>query len=483
METASLTAVTYDAANPSTNHHNAVLFTYGSMIHRAKLYKDYIVATDNDHEVTIDFAVYKLARDVWTCVNPDDPHYGEVHGKASSCGDKETDSKIIYKLVEAANAGVKVRLLYHNPQELVAKKPFDTIGEYLRTRPSDGPWNGGGIPNSDSDDRNFRIHRANWYKGETSGQMHNKFMLASHMLDLEDDAGGPVTTNATFVATANVDSLKDDSKKKYAQSGVLVAEEPGLFAAYREYFQVVWDHTLAPEDVTREEDGGSSSLWKQYRAFMTSDERPANYASEDGTLQAFFYPVPGDEIWDVTDNAVARHVHAMESDAASGKRYMKFDMYHLKGGYFVQHLAQHLHEMSNLHLRGYYQKDSKHGTTKSTSLTFQEAHAGDYDVRYGPEGCSRKTHAKNYLLYYRNADEEPRWVTITGSTNGKDDAYNSKANNQLAVVEEKGGSKNIYQAHKDLFYGTFKNCAKSSPPVKRVRSRPHVVTAALATPL
>lgn len=427
------------------------------------MYKQYSVASGDDHEVTIDFAIYKFATDaVYT-------DQGDLNN-ANSC---EDSTALIYELVEAANAGVKVRLLYHNPEELVDNdEPVDTIGEYLSSCFSDGPWNDRGMRNDNR--RNFHIHRANWHNGRTTGQMHNKFLLASHMLGMDDDADGRVTTNSILVGTANLDSFnRYPNKRYYAQSAILTVEEPGLFNAYQNYFQVLWDYTLASEEVEGEEDCSGPCLFEEFRDFMRSDKRPLNYISGDGKIQAFFYPLPSNEIWDIANNAVSKFVHAMTNENLR-QRYMKIDMYHLKGGYFVQSLANHTKNMT-LHLRGFYQKDTKHDTTYSTLLNFQDIHDGDYDIRYGngqvgysdSEGeeyalsdCSRKTHTKNYLFSYHNTDGIKLYVTVTGSTNGKDDAYNSKANNQLVVVEDKQKSETpIYLSHKDLFYGTFNHCS------------------------
>ena len=120
-------------------------------------------------------------------------------------------------------------------------------------------------------------------------------------------------------------------------------------------------------------------------------------------------------------------------------------------------------------------KDSKHTKNESSFLNFQDAHDGGYNIQYGDKkvgysdskgkeyslsGCPRKTHTKNYLFSYNNTDGYQLWVTVTGSTNGKDDAYNSKANNQLVIVEDEGVLDNlppIYQSHKDLFYSTFRS--------------------------
>ena len=76
-------------------------------------------------------------------------------------------------------------------------------------------------------------------------------------------------------------------------------------------------------------------------------------------------------------------------------------------------------------------------------------------------GSNKKTHTKNYLFSFYNMDtNRSEYVTITGSTNGKDDAYNSKANNQLVIVETLedgvgGALPPIYDEHKALFYKSF----------------------------
>ena len=92
----------------------------------------------------------------------------------------------------------------------------------------------------------------------------------------------------------------------------------------------------------------------------------------------------------------------------------------------------------------------------------KEHRNGDPAKRWLP-GSNKKTHTKNYLFSYYNMDtHRSEYVTITGSTNGKDDAYTSKANNQLLIVETRDGAAEdpnalppIYDTHKLLFYKSF----------------------------
>jgi len=341
----------------------------------------------------------------------------------------------------------------------------------------------------------------------------------------------------------------DFSKESYVQTGVLVRDDQRLYDAYRSYFDVLWHHTLPASEVNGEEpstcretcendDAGFDAYMKEnhradqsyvcagnwanwcdhgklveikthcpvmcracndvlctrgFRANMTalqSDPATAlNYHDDDTGLQAFFYPVPNpDLIWDASFNAVAKHVELMKLDDVSATRYFKLNMYHLKGGIFVEKLIDMLGDMSqDLHVRVVYKKDSSEGAVQGFCSgdkgwgTFDRVLAnvfpGDTGLRYydceeqiigstssgtvshWTPGSNKPTHAKNYNLVYHNKDTaRTEYVTITGSTNGKDDAYNSKANNQLVIVEtstDDGSNPPIYQAHKVSLYKAY----------------------------
>ena len=487
--------------NPQTFMYNAqsgedmtILFKYGEMIERATQYK----RSHPTANVTLDFAVYKLALYVWTCVDPAEEHYGTASGSASLCPG-EGNHKLIYKLVIAAREGVYVRVIYHNPEMSLLE---DTIWDYLTNVVSMLP-----------DDGTFQIHRADWKKGTTSGQMHNKFLLVSHMSAPTLDA--PVTYDSTFVTTSNVDYFGDDefesncpsrsdvsSKHDYVQSGIVVRDDGQLFKNYRAYFDIVWKHTVEPGDIDQDHNDRHDG----YKEEMKSQGTDLNYISDDGKIQAFFYPVV-DEIWDPSGNAVAKYVETAKQDNVSSVCYIKINMYHLKSGTFVDELIKNMNQIpSNLHVRVVYKKDSspaaddkrlggygdgycndEKADTRFGMGTIDEVitHpvAGDAVFRYydceksltsalGSESLqhwdrnnNKKFHTKNYLFVLHNEVSRDVWrkeyVTITGSTNGKDDAYESKANNQLVIVETDNDKLNgaavppVYEAHKAIFYEAY----------------------------
>ena len=404
----------------------------------------------------VDFAIYKLALNVWTCVDPRESNYGTVFGQTSGgCNAGTGNSKLIYQLLDAARAGVVVRVVYHNPGT------GDKIWPYLS-----------GLSNRPA---NFKVHRADWPKGDTSGQMHNKFMLVSH-IQRED---GSTARHSTFVGTANVDYFgKDDgksnsfSKLKYLQSAILVRENRGLFDAYKRYHDVLLRHTVTPDRVDTSGSASGAGATRQ-RAFWTEMRgNNINWVSGDGKMQAFFYPVPNpNQLWDVRTNAVAKFVDRMAADPTTNTRYVKINMYHMKYGTgIVKPLIDTLAgiPVSKRHIRIVYKKDSSGETeSKLRAAGFQAGSksSGGGDFQFNDSSgkfSDYKTHAKNYQFVYYNAQPAREYVTITGSANCKDDAYETKANSQLVIVETGSdipsgqSSPPVYAAYKAGFYKAFK---------------------------
>jgi len=304
--------------------------------------------------------------------------------------------------------------------------------------------------------------------------MHNKFLLVSH-IQRED---GTTARHSTFVATTNVDYFgRDDgksnsfSKSKYMQSAVLVRENHGLFGAYKRYYDVLFRHTVAPDqvDTTGSASGAGATrqraFWKEMRA------NNINWMSDDGKLQAFFYPVPNpNKLWDVRTNAVAKFVDRMAADPTTKTRYVKINMYHMKYGTgIVKPLIDTLAAIpaSRRHIRIVYKKDSSERTkSKLKDAGFRagskRSGGGDFQFNHNSGFSNYKTHAKNYQFVYYNAQSTKEYVSITGSTNCKDDAYQTKANSQLVIVETvsdipAGQSlPPVYAALKEGFYIAFK---------------------------
>jgi len=386
---------------------------------------------------------------------------------------------------------------YHNPNEIPERGDSspteDKIWDYLSNKVSSLP-------------ATFQIHRADWKEGRTYGQMHNKFLLVSHhkapdgmMQVTSQTLTTPFSmrqiteyTHSTYVTSQNVDEFGSDSGsantdlhlKSYVQNGVLVRGNEGLYNQYVKYFGALWNHTLPPAEVDGEEDANTAdactvtTCTRGYREKMQElhgdPDEPLNY--EDGDVQAFFYPLPNvDHIWDTDYNAVAKYVNYMVGDSTNNMRYFKLNMYHFKSGVFLQHLLTALREvpLNKLHARIVYTTDSTDATLQGIrdlppqggSLAVRYHGGQDQlthpyksgEIRDWSPGSNKKSHTKNYCLYY-NRNGSPEWVTITGSSNGKTDAYNRKANNQLVVIEREkfnGGNPPVYDAHKQAFYKSF----------------------------
>lgn len=414
-------------------HH--VVFKFGDLIQRAKEYQQ----AHPDERVELDFVVYKIARDVWTCVDRDLPSYGKVFGSSVP---GEGNDKLIFKLLDAARAGVAVRFIYQNPDGDGRYTEPDTIGRYLSAQ--------GRLPS------NFGVHRCDWPDGATTGQNHNKFLL----VNVYEGDGAPQRWT-TYVATSNVDgfvakaSYPKGAAASWTQSGVLVNESEGLWRAYRGYFDILWENTTRFDriDVTGQRAGRrrQQGFFEDVRAAHA--DQSLNWHSEGGHFEAYFYPLPsspaddrvllsplaGPTGWDVEHNPVAKYVEELRD--SPGKRYVKISMYHLKWGRFVERLTQRVNGLDELELKVVFAKDSAGGS----QAAFNALRLGLCKIR------KRSTHAKNFLFAFSGAG---RYVTITGSANAKDDALMAKANNQLAIIETTPEHP-IYEAHKQVFQASF----------------------------
>lgn len=456
-----------------------VIFKYAEIVDQAMKYK----IEHPSSGVFIKFVIYKMEKDVWACVDSTKDSYGKVFG-SPKCESGVGNDKLIYKLLTAAIEGVDVSFVYQNPYDQDSDEMYgaDTLWDYVKElhRPA-----------------NFHIRRADWAGGNYKGQSHNKFMLASHALDAEGDWARSVT----FVTTANVDD-PDSSLKDYVQSGVLAkrtgrsSKADGLFEAYSRYFDVVFEHSVVPDQVA-----AAGSYQRRYDFWEEMEDHDLNWASADGTLEAYFYPLPSarprvagnvntgcadsvftasgaHSVWNVAENAVAKYVTEAANDNGANTKYVKVNMYHLKSqgtGSFVDELARVLRNISPLHLRGVYKKDSGCNTRALISGSAAQ-HSISVNGPYNSCGAddwndAHFTHTKNYNVVYKNAQGETEYVTITGSTNGKSDGYMCKANNQLVVKERawpSGGNPPVYAAHKGIFYrafeGSYKYVTQSSDP-------------------
>lgn len=398
---------------PSEDPKHHVIFKYGDLINRARLFKQ----AHPEYNVTVDFCIYKIERDVWIAFDRSYSRYGEI--STESFGGDSAD-KLIYIVVQAARAGVDVRMIYHNP---VNPTP-DEIAEYvLDLRQGDTALQ-----------THLQLHRAYWQSGATNGQMHNKFVLVNNY------AGSSVDYNDTvYVATANI-----DWKTYRSQSGVMVNGHRDLFNAYTRFFNILWNSTynvledgfVQPSEP--EKTDSRRGMWARVREAHSMGS--LNYESDD--VSAYFFPLPTThcgtagsprDAWDVDFNPVAARTNDLQNSVA-GMRSVKIDMYHWKYDTFGERLVEELRGAPTPRsIEAVVNVDSRAGLVG--------AFTGVGDLEFGAQ-----THAKNFLYAFTGV-AAPEYFTITGSTNAKWDAYCSKSNNQLQI-REAAAAHSVYDWHK-----------------------------------
>ncbi len=414
------------AYNPSANTGGSeVIFQYGNLIQQAMDWK--LSPEGGADEVAIHLALYKLDQRIYLNTHAGTDGYGRVSGDDFAGGNSQ---KLIYMLVQAARAGVQVKLIYHNPSELDdVEDPSEGIRSYLidafyedcRVRPTCDVSIGEGA---------LHVHRVNWPNGKTTGQHHNKFMLVSKL--------GPEDRNNVYISTANADGHTNFvPSPNYVQSAVLIGEHPELYTAYRNYFEKVWAHSNDIWNIDSYPPNNGQEMHDGFLASVRDSSSQPNHS--DGTLnysdsrfQAYFYPLPREncdgpggssDAWSLTHNPVAMLVERLDEHSEQN-RYLKINMYHLKSDRFGNELHASIKEafdrstVYHLDIKAAIRKDS----AGATFANFSE---------WGLEWMA-PTHAKNYNFAF-TAEQE--FFVITGSTNAKWDAYCSKANTQLLIRE------------------------------------------------
>ncbi len=399
-----------------------VVFKYSDLINRAIRYKEANPAVD----VELRFAIYKMARRVYIGFKPGTDSYGwvggtEDHGPFADADGADSE-KLIYSVFKAAMANVKVVLVYHNPDD-------DEIGPYLDDM----------VASHDVPEGCLSYVRASWPEGSTRGQMHNKFLLASHIEADEDDPnaleadGYRYYTNCAYITTANVDhfdSGKGDwyrpvSTHRMSQAATTVYGHCALYAAYVRYFGIVCANATDQTDFWSAMTEAHNNGTLNYLPSCASDP-----------CEAYFFPIPErqENAWDTTFNPLAKYVEALNTD---GNRYFKMNVYHFKSdpfGLCLKDQLQTLHDGGSVNIKSAFNKNS----LESGDNNFPE-----FDGQVYPAA----THAKCYMFAM---SETGHYYCIIGSSNAKADAFNSKANNLLVFRELAGdGSHVLYDFFKE----------------------------------
>ena len=406
---------------PLNGEMNLPVFVFGDLTHRALEYKQ----SHPDADVQLRLAVYKIEKDLFIGTVPGSDEYG-TWGDTVFAG---TDSRrLLDSLVEAAQGGVKVRLLYHNPGDEKG------IAEYLGETLGEGR-------------DNLELRRVNWPDGTGTGQQHNKFMLISHGEHGDSDASPSV-----YVTTAN------PNFKRWGNTGIRIDNHRALYDAYLRYFEKMFDSADKYEDAAMNQ----RSFWMQVREGRDSEQTDSspyveyshasgNLNYDDGTFAAYFYPMPDDtpsDCWVPESNPVSATIDDLIRNDQTSKRLM-INMFHwrYRAGDFSETLLRKVGEviLDAITLRIVVTRDKGGLLRRGLEKLFVGRRNGA-DHGYAWAG---RSHAKDYIVQMGEGSDS-RHVVITGSANAKSDAFNSKANNQL-VVRESGECAPVAEVYRQAF--------------------------------
>ncbi|MEV0643682.1 hypothetical protein AB0I28_00325 [Phytomonospora sp. NPDC050363] len=383
---------------------NSPVFKFGDLLNRAVRYKTANPAAD----VRVTFAMYTMSSDVYIGVVPGTASYGHVR---DSDWDPDNTEKLTYSMVKAAQHKIDVDFAYQKD----AYKPGGQDGEvlrYLESHMDDACVGDGACQVRD----HLSARKVTW-GDESPQQMHAKYMTVNHYLG---DDGGDIT-DTTYVSTANVDDHSSTGVPvghDWVQSGTLVNGHPGLLAAYNGYFGKIYDNAYdqaAFHTAVREAHG---------RGELNFD---------DAHFSAYFFPIPTDAAdgWDIAFNPVAKYVDLMRE--TGGDRYLKVNVYHLKGDAFGKRLHAELkaiHDAPDPGLEHFRFVVYRNSAEKTWSVVKNFGQLGT--VYYGEDTAVKNTHAKNTQFAFSGAGE---YYCVTGSTNLKLDENASKANSSLVIKE------------------------------------------------
>ena len=417
------------AYNPAYKK-ESVIFKYGDLLNRAIRFKQ----GNSEIEVEIRFAIYKMAKKVYIGYVPGSVSYGWVGGTEKYGAFKEDEKvkseKLIYSVFKAAEAGIKVEFVYHNPDDNGAD---DEIGKYLKEQ----------LEGNTVASANLTYRKVSWPAGDTTGQQHNKFMTLSHIKADSDDGdaltsanGTPYYRNAVYVSTANVDKFgteeddwyKPDSSHRMFQNGATIYGHSALYQRYNTYFGLVCENY-----------NNQTNFWNAVTASHCAKELNWIPTDANDPCEAYFFPIPNRiaNAWDAEFNPLVKYVNKL---IESSNGYLKINVYHLKTDAFGDKLIDILNDanLDNLNIKSVFKKNS----------------AGDGKAvfpKYNGQNFGASTHAKNYMFALSDIRQ---YYSMIGSANAKADAFNSKANNILVFCERpaKGRAHPVYDVFKQPMF-------------------------------
>lgn len=396
-----------------------VIAKYSDLIQKAIAYKQ----QHPSETVEIRFATYKLSKFVYIGFNPS--------ASSTYLGVSNTDfagansEKLMWSLRKAAQAGVKVKVIFQLPGE--SSVPLSELTDYFDNETS----------------ANFEYKVCNW----ATGNMHNKFLLVSRTRT----ASGGEYHSIVYNTSANVDEWKEwgpKSSKNWQQTGVLLYQNSGVYNAFKTYFDdALWPHV---EDLSS--DG--------FRATMDSLHHTGsgiNYAEDADGISAYFYPVDPADFWDTTLNPVAGLFDRINNDGAVTEPFVKMDMYEVlfhNASYiqFGERYMDDLVAMANVH-----NIDLSDTSVANARLVVNTDDDDGND--YAPIASNRlslgqPTHCKNYMFSFK-VNGTVNYYSLGGATNGVHNSFARSANSIIMIREVGTANREVYQDFYDIFQYIF----------------------------
>lgn len=395
-----------------------VIAKYSDLIQKAIAYKQ----QHPTEAVEIRYATYKLSKFVYIGFNPAaSSTYLGVSNTDFAGADSE---KLMWSLRKAAQAGVKVKVLFQLPGE--SGVPLSELTDYFDAETSS----------------NFEYKVVAW---PTGGVMHNKFLL----INKTRAASGSEFDSIVYTVSANVDEWKEwgpASSKNWQQTGVLLYQNSGVYNAYKKYFdQALWPHA---EDTTL------TNFQNTINALHAGNG--LNYPEDSNGISAYFYPFPGSSFWSTTYNPHAKLFNTINnngnvSDPVLKMNQSEVNFHHASWTEFGELWMDGVNEMATVH-------SIDLSDTGVAAVRIVDRTNDDDGNDYAPIASNRlslgqPTHSKNNMYTYDLSGTQ-YYYSLGGSTNAKRAAF-ARANNIIMIKEVGTANREVYQDFYDVFQYIF----------------------------
>ncbi|MES2692389.1 MAG: phospholipase D-like domain-containing protein [Verrucomicrobiota bacterium] len=401
----------------STGGTGHVIAKYSDLIQKAIAYKQ----AHSGETVEIRFTTYRMSYDLYVGFNPAAPTtYLKVADTDFAGADSE---KLLWSFCKAAQAGVIVKLIIHKAGESAIS--LATITGYL----------------DDNGGANLSYKVVGW--GDSSdNQMHNKFLLIN-----KTRSGSTDYHSVVYTTSANVDDwsgYNPISSKNWQQTGVVVYQNSGLYAAYKKYFDdALWPHAT----------DSSPTAFRGTMASLHAASGGLNYVEDADGISAYFYPVTAANFWSTTYNPVAKVFDIINNTSGVTAPFVKLNQGYLRfhnanWTEFGVNFMDEVNEMAFLH-----SIDLSNSATSNVRCAVgdDDRDSDDYDpIAANRLSLDQPTHSKN-MTFALTLNGTAHYYSAGGSTNAKYNDFVLKANNILMVHEVGTANKEVYQDFYDVF--------------------------------